>query len=234
MSNFFNEALRILELMRQSFWPMFRAALTKTVPLTLISFSCGLVIAIIVALMRMSKSKVLQAIAKFYIWAIRGIPCLVLLFIIFFGLPSIGITLQGFWAAAVGFSMNQGAYNSEVIRAAFLSIPKGQQEASQALGMSRVQTLVHVLFPQAMLVAVPSLGNGFISLLKDTSLAATLTVRELFMVGRQYSATNYEPLAMYLEVGFIYLIFSTVLTVLVAYLEKRLGKHLRTQQDQKK
>jgi len=226
-----SETARIGTLLLNSFWPLFKAGLLTTVPLSVISFCCGLVVAFIVALMRLSRVRVLSAIAAFYVWVIRGTPLLVQLFIIFYGLPKIGIVYSPFVSAIIGLSASQGAYNSEVIRAALLSISKGQWEATRALGMNRKQTLAHIVVPQAALVAVPSLGNAFISLLKDTSLVATLTVAEVFEIGQQIVAVTYEPLWLYIEVGVIYLIFSTVLTYLQSYLEQRLGRHVAAQKN---
>jgi len=215
--------------MIDSFWPLLKAGLATTVPLTLISFILGLVLAFIVALMRLSNIKILSRIAAFYVWVIRGTPLIVQLFIIFYGLPKIGIVYSPFVSAILGLMISQGAYNSEVIRAALTSISKGQWEATKALGMNKKMTLAYIVVPQAALVAVPSLGNSFISLLKDTSLVATLTVAEVFQMGQQIVAVTYEPLWLYIEVGVVYLIFSTVLSNLQSYMENRLGKHIAAQ-----
>lgn len=144
-----------MELFLESFWPMFRAGLTVSVPLMLVSFALGLVLAFIIALMRMSKLPPLKGIAWFIVWVIRGTPLLVQIFVIFFGLPSIGIVLKPIPSAIIALVVSQGAYNSEVIRAALTSIPKGQFEACKALGMSKLQTMTEVIIPQAALVACP-------------------------------------------------------------------------------
>lgn len=215
-----------MELFLESFWPMFRVGLTVSVPLMLVSFALGLVLAFIIALMRMSKLPPLKDIAWFIVWVIRGTPLLVQIFVIFFGLPSIGIVLKPIPSAIIALVVSQGAYNSEVIRAALTSIPKGQFEACKALGMSKLQTMTEVIIPQAALVAVPSLGNSFISLLKDTSLVASITVPEILMTSKSIIAVRFEPMLLYFEAALIYLIFSTMLTWLQGKLEKKLGKHL--------
>jgi amino ABC transporter, permease protein, 3-TM region, his/glu/gln/arg/opine family len=215
-----------MELFLESFWPMFRAGLTVSVPLMLVSFALGLVLAFIIALMRMSKFPPLKGIAWFIVWVIRGTPLLVQIFVIFFGLPSIGIVLKPIPSAIIALVVSQGAYNSEVIRAALTSIPKGQFEACKALGMNKFQTMTEVIIPQAALVAVPSLGNSFISLLKDTSLVASITVPEILMTSKSIIAVRFEPMLLYCEAALIYLIFSTMLTWLQGKLEKKLGKHL--------
>lgn len=215
-----------VELLLSSFWPMFKAGLLVSVPLMLISFALGLVLAFIVALMRMSKFKPLAVMAWFYVWVIRGTPLIVQIYVIFFGLPSLGVVFNPFVSAVIALTMSQGAYNSEVIRAALTSISKGQFEACKALGMTKTQTMRHIIIPQAALVAVPPLGNSFISLLKDTSLTATITVVEIFQVAQQITAVKFQPLLLYVEAAFVYLIFSTALTKLQDVLEKKLGRHL--------
>lgn len=221
-----DRAARIIHILIDSFYPLIKAGLTFTVPLTIISFSLGLVLALIVALIRIFGNKPLVAVVKFYVWIIRGTPLLVQLFIIFYGLPNLGITLDAFVSAAIGFTLSVGAYNSETIRGAILSVPKGQWEAAEALSMTKRQAMVHVILPQALKVAIPSLSNSFISLVKDTSLAATITVTELFQIGQQITARTYEPLWVYSEVAVIYLIFCSVLTYLQSRLEKFYSRHL--------
>ena len=202
-----------LQLLIDSFWPLFKAGLTISVPLMLVSFILGLVVAFAVALMRMSKWKPLKAISWFYVWVIRGTPLIVQIFIIFFGLAYVGIILDPIPAAILALTISQGAYNSEVIRAALGSIPKGQNEACRALGLNKWQTMSRIIVPQAALVAVPSLG-------------ATITVHEIFQTAQAINAVKFQPLLLYIEAAFVYLIFSTVLTQIQGMLEKKLGKHL--------
>jgi cystine transport system permease protein len=194
--------------------------------LTLVSFVLGLVLALLTALARLSKIKLLALAASFYVWIIRGTPLMVQLFIIFYGLPSLGITLNPLIAAVIGFTLSVGAYNSEVIRAAIQSIPKGQWEAAHSLGMTDTQALKRIILPQAARVSIPPLSNSFISLVKDTSLAASITVAELFQIGQRITATTYEPLLLYVEVALIYLLFCTILTVLQSKIEKSLARYV--------
>lgn len=212
---------RILGILSDSFFPILQAGLYFTIPLTLISFVLGTLLAFFTALGRLSNIKTLNAIAKFYVWIFRGTPLLVQLFILFYGLPSMGITLNPFPAAVIGFTLNVGAYSSEIIRAAIQSTPKGQWEAAFSIGMTKSQAMRRIILPQAVRVSLPPLGNSFISLVKDTSLAATITVTEMFQKGQQIASVTYEPLWLYIEVAFIYLIFSTFLSSLQARLEKR-------------
>jgi cystine transport system permease protein len=217
---------RLFHIFIDSFWPLLRAGLLYTVPLTVITFIIGLAIALVTALARLSSIKAVSSIAAFYVWLIRGTPLLVQLFIIFYGLPRLGIIIDAFPSAVIGFSISVGAYNSEIIRAAILSIPKGQWEAGASLGMTKIQILRRVVLPQAVRVSVPPLSNSFISLVKDTSLAATITLSEMFQVSQGVTARTYEPLLIYSEVGIIYLIFSTVLNELQRRTERRLERYL--------
>jgi cystine transport system permease protein len=212
---------RIIGILSDSFFPILKAGLYFTIPLTLIAFVLGLILAFLTALARLSGFKPLVVLAKFYVWIFRGTPLLVQLFILFYGLPSLGLTLDPFPAAVIGFTLNMGAYSSEIIRAAILSIQKGQWEAAFSIGMTKSQAMRRVILPQAVRVSIPPLGNSFISLVKDTSLAATITVTELFQKGQQIAAVTYEPLWLYIEVAFIYLMFSTVLSYAQSKLEHR-------------
>jgi cystine transport system permease protein len=219
---------RILGILSDSFFPILQAGLSYTIPLTLITFALGLSLAFLTALARLSKFKPLVLIAKLYVWIFRGTPLLVQLFILFFGFPSLGITLDPFPTAIIGFTLNKGAYSSEIIRAAILSIPKGQREAAYSIGMTKWQAMRRIILPQAVRVAIPPLGNSFISLIKDTSLAATITVTEMFQKGQQIAAFTYEPLWLYIEVAAIYLLFSTVLSYFQNRLEQRYERSVAT------
>ena len=215
------------QLFLESFPKILLPGLVTTIPLTLISFSLALVIAVVTALVQFANVKVLRRIARFYIWIFRGTPLLVQLYIVFYGLSRIGIVLAPFPAAVIVFSLNEGAYCAETVRAALESVSKGQLEAGLCAGLSYLQTIFRIVLPQAMRTAFPPLSNSMISMVKDTSLAANITVMEMFMVTQRIVARTYEPLLLYCEVGLIYLIFSTVLTRLQARGEKRLRTYGR-------
>lgn len=215
---------RQIQIITDSFWPLLRAGVLYTIPLTLISFALGLALAIVTAMVRLYAWDWLKPIAGFYVWIVRGTPLLVQLFIIFYGLPSVGLTIPPYPAAIIGFTLSVGAYGSEIVRAAIHSIPKGQWEAAFSLGMTRLQALRRIVLPQAARVSVPPFGNTFISLVKDTSLAASITYVEMFRQAQQIVARTYEPLLLYGEAALIYLLFSTILSALQNYTEKRLGR----------
>ena len=211
--------------MLDSLWPLIRAGLIFTIPLTLLSFTLGLALGLLTAVTRLFAPKPLVAIARFYVWVIRGTPLLVQLFVIFYGLPSLGILLDAFPAALIGFTLNIGAYTSEIIRAVISSVPRGQWEAAYSIGMTWAQAMRRTILPQATRVAVPPLSNTFISLVKDTSLAAAITVPELFQTAQRIVATTYEPLILYIEAALIYLAMSSVLSALQVRLETRFARY---------
>ena len=216
---------QILQLMIDSFPKLFLQGLKVTVPLTVISFSFALVIAVIVAMIQYAKVPVLSTLCRIYIWFIRGTPLLVQLYMIFFGLPGMGIKIDGFTAAIVVFSLNEGAYCAETMRAALEAVPSGQLEAGWCTGMNYLQIMRHIVLPQAFRTAVPPLFNSLISMLKDTSLASNITVVEMFFTAQRISGRTYQFMAIYFEVALIYLMFSSVLMWVQRISEKKLSAY---------
>ncbi|MCI9457945.1 MAG: amino acid ABC transporter permease [Oscillospiraceae bacterium] len=216
---------RILNILTDSFWKILLPGLAMTIPLTVISFFFALIIAVITAMVQFADIKVLKPLARFYIWVIRGTPILVQLYVIFYGLPSIGIVLPAFPSAVLVFSINEGAYGAETMRAALESVPRGQIEAGYCVGMSWWQIMERIVLPQAFRTAFPPLSNSLIGLMKETSLASNITVMEMLMSTQKIIARTYEPLALYIEVGLIYLMFSTILTKLQSIGEKKLNSY---------
>jgi len=212
---------------------MIAAGIKYTIPIALVSFAIGLIIALVTALTRISVRKgilirIAKGIAVFYVWLFRSTPLLVQLFIVFFGFPSLiipgifphGIKLDPVAAGIITFSLNTGAYCAETIRASLLSIDSGQWEAAYAIGLPRRLVLREIIIPQALRTAIPPLSNSFISLIKDTSLAASITIVEMFQVSQQIAAENYQPLLMYSIVALLYAIVCTFLAWGQRHLEK--------------
>ncbi|MGI2327799.1 amino acid ABC transporter permease [Planococcus sp. YIM B11945] len=229
LNSIFSDPVRMERLMdiSQSAWgPLFEGLIKFSIPLTLISFAVGLILAVLTALARISTSKILQMIARIYVSIIRGTPLLVQLFILFYGLPSAGIVIDPFPAAVIGFSLNVGAYASEVIRASILSIPKGQWEAANTIGMTYTQALRRVILPQATRVSIPPLSNTFISLVKDSSLASLILVTEMFRIAQQIAATNYEFLLLYSQAALIYWVVCFLLSIGQGRLEYRFDRYV--------
>ncbi len=214
------------ELVRTSLWPIVKWALIGTIPLTLASFALGLLIALVVALMRLSKVRVVSGLGRAYVSVIRGTPLLVQLFVIFYGLPSAGLTIDPWPSAIIAFSANVGGYAAEVIRAAILSVPKGQWEAAHMIGMSNRLALRRIILPQAARVSVPPLSNTFISLVKDTSLASLILVTELFRRAQEIAAFTGEFMALYVEAAVVYWVVCLALSFGQSSLERRLDRYV--------
>jgi L-cystine transport system permease protein len=214
------------DLIWRNLWPMLQATLTKTLPLTAISFAVGLVIALFVALARLSRFALLSWLARAYVSVIRGTPLLVQLFIVFYALPQFNIVIDPFPAAVIAFSLNVGGYAAEVIRAAILSIPKGQWEAAQTIGMRYPTTLQRIILPQAARTAVPPLSNTLISLVKDTSLASTILVTELLRVAQLAAAPTFDFFALYAVAAVYYWVICELLSLAQGGLETRLGRYV--------
>lgn len=213
-------------LILSSFWPIAAGGIMGTIPLALASFVLGLLIALGIALMRLSSNRLASGFARGYVSIIRGTPLIVQLFVIFFGLPSIGIVVPSWPSAILAFSLNVGGYAAEVIRAAILSVPKGQWEAAYTAGMSRGMTLRRIILPQAARVSVPPLSNTFISLVKDTSLASFVLVTELFRVAQQIAAFSQAFLLLYIEAALVYWLICLVLSAGQDRIEKRLDRYV--------
>ncbi|MBR6028526.1 MAG: amino acid ABC transporter permease [Clostridia bacterium] len=213
----------VWQLLVDSFPDILLPGLIQTVPLTVISFSIAFVIAVGVALIRYAHVPVLEQLARIYVWAVRGTPLLVQLYVVFYGLPSVGVRLASFPAAVIVFSINEGAYCAEIMRAALEAVPVGQMEAGYCVGMSYWQIMRRILLPQALRTAFPSLGNSLIAMVKDTSLASNITVAEMVMATKYIVGRTYQALPLYIELAVIYLMFSTVLEFLQRLGEKRLN-----------
>ena len=213
-------------LIQESLWPLLEALVTGTIPLTFITFVLGLALALVLALARISKIWPLRWIAAIYISLFRGTPLLVQLFLIFYGLPAIGILFDPWTSAIIGFSLNVAAYAAESIRGAILSVPKAQWEAASTVGLTHTQTLFRIILPQAARVAIPPLSNTLISLVKDTSLASTVLVTEIFRKAQEIAAPTFEFFTLYGLAAVYYWVVSQILTVLQQLLEKKLSKQV--------
>ena len=216
---------RLWGILRDAFPRLLSYGVTVTVPLTILSFTLAMVISVVVAMIQYADVKGLRQICRFYIWIIRGTPLLVQLYIVFYGLPSVGIVLDAFPTAVLVFGFNEGAYMAETVRGSLEAVPHGQMEAGYCVGMSYLQIMWHVVLPQAFRTAFPALSNSLISMLKGTSMASTITVMEMFRQAQVINGRVYESLGLYLEVALIYLAFCTLLTHLQHWAEKRLSRY---------
>ena len=214
---------RVIDILISSFPRILGQGLLVTIPLTVISFALAMVVAVICAMIQIADVKGLKQIVRFYIWIIRGTPLLVQLYLVYFGLPDLGLVLPAFPCAVAVFALNEGAYCAETVRAAIESVPKGQMEAGYCVGLSYIQIMRRIVLPQAFRTAFPPLSNSLISMVKDTSLAANITVTEMFMTTQRVAGRTYEHLALYAEVALIYLLFCTVITWLQRLGERKLN-----------
>lgn len=224
---FFSELFspRLWEILISSFPRLLGYGIRITIPLAILSFALALVIAVMVALIQYANIQILRQLCRFYIWVVRGTPLLVQLYIVFYGLPKLGLTLAAFPSAVICLGLNEGAYMAESMRGALESVSKGQLEAGYCVGMSYLQIMWHIVLPQAFRIAFPTLSNSFISMVKETSMAASITVMEMFRQAQVINGRVYEPLALYIEVALIYLFFCTLLTALQHWGEKRLRSY---------
>ncbi|CAG9174176.1 amino acid ABC transporter permease [Cupriavidus respiraculi] len=208
--------------------PVLLQGMLLTIKFAVWSMAFGLVIGLVVALMGIGGNRLLKAIARVYVSIMRGTPLLVQIFVVYYGLPGVGIALDPTPAGVLTLSLNVGAYLSESMRGAILGIARGQWLAAYSLGLTPAQTLRYVVGPQALRIAVPSLSNSLISLIKDTSLVSVITVTELLRTAQEVIAATYQPLPLYLAAAAIYWVLSTVLSMGQRVLERRLalpGRH---------
>ncbi|HYF72098.1 MAG TPA: ABC transporter substrate-binding protein/permease, partial [Nocardioides sp.] len=214
------------EVVQDTAWPMFVGLVKGNLPLTVFSFAIGLALAVAAGLARLSTIKVLDWIARAYISAIRGTPLLVQLFIVFYGLPEIGIDLDPYPAAIVALSLNVGGYAAEVVRAAILSVPRGQYEAATVIGMDYWQSMRRIVLPQAARIAVPPLGNTLLSLIKDSALASLVLVSELFREAQVTAAATTDYLPLFTMAALYFWVVCYLVSLAQGPLERRLSRHL--------
>ena len=214
-----------LQVVKDAFPQLIEKFFTMTLPLTALSYALALLIAVIVAMIQYAHVRGFQRLCRVYIWIVRCTPLLVQLYLVYYGLPSAGIYLDAFPTVVLVFGFNEGAYMAESMRAALEAVPSGQMEAGYCVGMSYLSIMFHVILPQAFRTAFPSLFNSLISMVKETSLASTITVAEMFRQAIMINGRVYETLALYSEVALIYLAFCSLLTVLQRLGEKRLSAY---------
>ncbi|WP_075619588.1 amino acid ABC transporter permease [Paenisporosarcina indica] len=203
-------------------YPGFLEATLITLKITAVALVLGTILGLLFALMKISRSKLLQTIANLYITVIRGTPLIVQIMFLYFGITSL-IVLSGFWAGAIALGIHNGAYIAEIFRGAIQGIDKGQREASSSLGMTRSQSMRRIVFPQALKRSIPPLGNQFIITLKDSSLVYIISVPELFSMANIEAAQSFQSLETYLVVGVYYLVLVMIFTYLLKLYENKLN-----------
>jgi len=194
-----------------------------TIELTIISVGIGVVIGIFGGIARVSRNPILLIPSTIYVEVIRGTPLLAQLFLVYFGLPSLGINLPPFTAAVIAMGINSGAYVTEIFRGGIQSIERGQMEAARSLGLSYLQAMRYIILPQAFKRILPPLGNEFIAMLKDSSLASTIAIAELMRVGREITSRTFRSFEVLAVVALLYLAITLPLSLLVRYTERRMS-----------
>ena len=196
-----------------------------TIFLTVITLFLGLILALCLTLMRMSKWRAFTGFARFYVWIFRGTPLLVQLIIIYTGLPQLGLVrLSVFESAILGLVLNEAAYLSEILRGGLLSVGAGQRDAAKAVGLTRAQTFILVIMPQALRVIIPPLGNSVNGLLKTTSITSVISMEELLRRGQILMQQRFEVLEIFIVVAIIYLVLTTIWEIIQRQIEKHYGK----------
>ncbi|HFK2273781.1 TPA: amino acid ABC transporter permease [Pseudomonas aeruginosa] len=208
-------------------WPFLLQGAMYTVLFAAVSMVLGLILGFSVAVVRVTKVPVVSQIAAVYVSAFRGTPLLVQIFVLYYGLPSVGIEFTPVTAGILALTLNVAAYLSESMRGAILGIDKGQWEAGLSVGLTWGQTLWNIITPQALRLAVPSLSNSLISLIKDTSLISVITVTELMLATKEVIAETFQPLPLYLGAAGIYWLLSALFERVQKALENRLTAPLR-------
>ncbi|MCZ0704418.1 cystine transport system permease protein [Natronobacillus azotifigens] len=207
--------------------PVLLEGLKITMIIAFFSMFFALILGILIGIMSMSKLLFLRMPAKIYISFMRGTPLLVFLFILYYGIPVLGVEFRSpIVAAIVGMSMNFAAYNAEVIRSAIMSVPRGQWEASASLQMGYIQTLRRIIIPQATRIALPPTFNIFMDIIKGTSLASIITVQELLYSSRLVAGRTFDSMTMYITAAIIYWIVCIILGYFQDRLEKRYNRYL--------
>jgi His/Glu/Gln/Arg/opine family amino acid ABC transporter permease subunit len=210
----------ILNLIYESMPQLLRSSIL-TIHLTCISLIIGACLALPLALGRLSKNRWVAGFSFAYVYYFRGTPLLVQIFLIYYGLPQIGLTLNAYTSALLSLSLNTAAYTAEIIRGGIQAVAAGEIESAQAMGMTRVQVLRRIILPQMIGFALPAYGNEIILQIKATSLASTITLMDLTGMARTLAAETYAPLEIFCAAGIIYLaiVFST--SKLVTWMERR-------------
>ncbi|TPN52888.1 amino acid ABC transporter permease [Mesorhizobium sp. B1-1-4] len=205
----------------QRVFPFFVEAALVTLELTALALVLGLAVAALAATARMSRSAVLRAIGTLYVSLFRGTPCLIQLFVLYFGGPQIGINLDPFAAGVIGLSLNIGAYMAESIRGAVVAVDRGQTEAARTIGFGRFQTLRKVVLPQAARLMIRPLGVNTVALLKGSALVSTISVVELTYTAQRFIGSTYKPFEIFGVAALLYMIMVYAVARIVDMLDKR-------------
>lgn len=209
------------DLIRRSFLFVL-TGLPYTIGIAGLSFLTGSILGILIAIMRTAKTKVLRIIARVYVSTMRGVPMIVVLFMLYFGLPYLSIQMPALLCAYIGFSVVSSAYISEIFRSAILAVDEGQWEAAKSLGLPIQKVIRHIILPQAFRIAIPPLGNVMLDMIKSSSLAAMITVPDIFQNAKIVGGREWDYMSMYILVAFIYWVLCFLFEIFQHHIEKKL------------
>lgn len=204
--------------------PVLLQGAVVTLQISLLALLIGMILGLVGAICRISSNRVLNMIGFLYVWIIRGTPLMVQLFILYFGLPQVGIKMSSMSAGVLGLAINTGAYVAEILRAGIQAVDSGQMEAAQSLGMSYRKAMIRIIAPQAIKISIPPLVNQFIMTLKNSSIASLVTITELLRTGEQIIYTTFRSFEVYTTLAVIYLIINSVFMILANQLERRMAQ----------
>ena len=204
--------------------PLFIDGCFVTLEISFFALLLGMIFGVTGALCRLSKNRLLNSIAFFYVWIIRGTPVMVQLFILYFGLPQLGVKMSSMSAGVLGLAINTGAYITEIIRAGIQVVDRGQFEAALSLGMKYRQVMVRIVGPQAIKFCIPPLVSQFIMTLKNSSIASLVTITELLRTGEQLIYTTFRSFEVYTVVAVLYLIMNSFFMIIASQMEKRMER----------
>lgn len=211
----------------QTYLPFLLKGVTVSLEIALLGCILGICIGTLVAVALSKGSFISKSIAHIYVTIIRGTPMLIQIAATFYLLKQMGLNISPFWSAIFSIGCNSGAYVSQIMLSGINSVAKGQSEAAQVLGFSKYQTMRYIILPQAIRTVIPALGNEFVTLIKDSSLASIIGVYELSKQGEIVMSKTFNAPAVYLMVGCIYLLLTTTLTLLINYIDKKMHAHVR-------
>lgn len=215
-----------MQLIQDSLPLLLRGAVVS-IQIALCAAIIGIILGTLLGLAQSSKNKILQWLVTIYVTVVRGTPMLIQITFAFYGLPQIGIHISPFWVAIWAIGLNSAAYMSQVIRSGIKAVHKGQIEAARVLGFSTTQITQYILLPQAFRIVLPSLGNEFITLIKDSSLASTIGVVELTKEGNFIRGRTFDAISVFVAVALMYLCITTLLSLLIRHVEQRMNRHVK-------
>ncbi|MFM9282107.1 amino acid ABC transporter permease [Paenibacillus jiagnxiensis] len=207
-----------------NYWDLYMEGFLNTIKVSLIALVSSFLLGALIAIFRIAPFKPLNWLGTVYVEIFRNIPLLITVYIFYLGLGPLGINLDGFASGTIGLSIYTAAYIAEAIRAGIQTVPKGQMEAGRSSGLTYNQTMIHIILPQAIKIALPAIGNQFINLFKNSSILAVVAGADLMLMSDRINSETFLPVSVYAFTALLYLVVTLPLSFFMLYLEKRLAK----------